>query len=257
MKTASICAGVIGYSYALKFAMGGNEVWAQNRTEKSSDLAKERVRESLHSLVVNGVYTEEQEKEILERIHFTTSVEEAVKDAGFIQESSAEHYDVKHEIVKQIEEYAPEDTVIASSTSGLLVTEIAKYARHSQLIAHNRGFVEKQAGWIIKQDDFFVTQNYNHSTGYFSFSAPSTGHSKTPKTPLPTGLYLEIYFRGTFCQQAPELNKKISHFLTVNNFQPQSDIYILPIENHWLCPEPHDYINMLFFQVSAAEQSKQ
>ena len=63
MKTASICAGVIGYSYALKFAMGGNEVWAQNRTEKSSELAKERVRESLHSLVVNGVYSEEQEKE--------------------------------------------------------------------------------------------------------------------------------------------------------------------------------------------------
>ena len=132
MKTASICAGVIGYSYALKFAMGGNEVWAQNRTEKSSELAKERVRESLHSLVVNGVYSEEQEKEILARIHFTTSVEIAVKDAGFIQESSAEHYDVKHEIVKQIEEFAPEDTVIASSTSGLLVTEIAKYARYPE-----------------------------------------------------------------------------------------------------------------------------
>ena len=91
MKTASICAGVIGYSYALKFAMGGNEVWAQNRTEKSSELAKERVRESLHSLVVNGVYSEEQEKEILARIHFTTSVEKAVKDAGCIQESAAEH----------------------------------------------------------------------------------------------------------------------------------------------------------------------
>ena len=132
MKTASICAGVIGYSYALKFAMGGNEVWAQNRTEKSSELAKERVRESLHSLVVNGVYSEEQEKEILARLHFTTSVETAVKDAGFIQESSAEHYDVKHEIVKQIEEFAPEDTVIASSTSGLLVTEIAKYARYPE-----------------------------------------------------------------------------------------------------------------------------
>lgn len=33
---ASVCAGVIGYSYALKFAMGGLEVWAQNRTEESS-----------------------------------------------------------------------------------------------------------------------------------------------------------------------------------------------------------------------------
>ncbi|MDY6315620.1 MAG: 3-hydroxyacyl-CoA dehydrogenase NAD-binding domain-containing protein, partial [Oribacterium sp.] len=118
-KVASISAGVIGYSYALKFAMGGHEVWAQNRTEESSALAKSRVEGSFQTLVKNGVYSDEKAKEILSRIHYTTSVEEAVKDAMFIQESSAEHYDVKHEIVKQIEEFAPEDAVIASSTSGL------------------------------------------------------------------------------------------------------------------------------------------
>ena len=38
-KVASVGAGVIGYSYALKFAMAGLEVWAQNRTEESSELA--------------------------------------------------------------------------------------------------------------------------------------------------------------------------------------------------------------------------
>lgn len=170
-KVASISAGVIGYSYALKFAMGGHEVWAQNRTEESSALAKSRVEGSLQALVKNGVYTDEKAKEILSRIHYTTSVEEAVKDAMFIQESSAEHYDVKHEIVKQIEEFAPEDAVIASSTSGLLVTEIAKYAKHPErfvgghpynpphlipLVEITKG--EKTEDWAVEKAKAFYTE---------------------------------------------------------------------------------------------------
>ena len=170
-KVASISAGVIGYSYALKFAMGGHEVWAQNRTEESSALAKSRVEGSFQALVKNGVYTDEKAKEILSRIHYTTSVEEAVKDAMFIQESSAEHYDVKHEIVKQIEEFAPEDAVIASSTSGLLVTEIAKYAKHPErfvgghpynpphlipLVEITKG--EKTEDWAVEKAKAFYTE---------------------------------------------------------------------------------------------------
>ena len=106
---ASICAGVIGYSYALKFAMTGLEVWAQNRTLESSNLARQRVRESLNSLVKCNVYTEDQAQEIASRIHYTNSVAEAVKNAQFIQESSAEHYEVKWEIVEQIEAAADPD----------------------------------------------------------------------------------------------------------------------------------------------------
>ncbi|MDY6307523.1 MAG: 3-hydroxyacyl-CoA dehydrogenase family protein, partial [Oribacterium sp.] len=170
-KVASISAGVIGYSYALKFAMGGHEVWAQNRTEESSALAKSRVEGSFQTLVKNGVYSDEKAKEILSRIHYTTSVEEAVKDAMFIQESSAEHYDVKHEIVKQIEEFAPEDAVIASSTSGLLVTEIAKYAKHPErfvgghpynpphlipLVEITKG--EKTEDWAVEKAKAFYTE---------------------------------------------------------------------------------------------------
>lgn len=80
----------------------------------------------------NGVYTDSEAEKILSRIHYTTSLEEAVKNALFIQESSAEHYEVKHALVKEIEAYASPDAIIASSTSGLLVTEIAKYAQHPE-----------------------------------------------------------------------------------------------------------------------------
>ena len=66
-KVASVGAGVIGYSYALKFAMAGLEVWAQNRTEQSSELARERVATSLASLVKNGVYTDAEAEQIFSR----------------------------------------------------------------------------------------------------------------------------------------------------------------------------------------------
>jgi 3-hydroxyacyl-CoA dehydrogenase len=112
--------------------MAGLEVWAQNRTPESSNLARQRVHESLSSLVTNNVYTEEHAQEIASRIHYTNSVAEAVKNAQFIQESSAEHYEVKWEIVGQIEAAAAPDAIIASSTSGLLVTEIAKNAKHPE-----------------------------------------------------------------------------------------------------------------------------
>ena len=129
---ASIGAGVIGYSWALKFAMAGLDVWAQNRTEESGNLARERVRDSLASLVKNGVYDETQAAAIADRIHYTTSIEEAVRAAQFIQESSAEHYEVKWELVRAIEAAAAPDAIVASSTSGLLVSEIAKDAAHPE-----------------------------------------------------------------------------------------------------------------------------
>lgn len=61
---ASLCCGVIGYSWALKFAMGGHEVYAYNRSEESSARAKQRVKESMDSLKKNGVYTDSEAEKI-------------------------------------------------------------------------------------------------------------------------------------------------------------------------------------------------
>ncbi len=129
---ASIGAGVIGYSWALKFALAGWTVYAQNRTAASSETCKNRIEESMETLVKNGVLTEEAAKAALDRIHYTTSIQEAVQHADFIQESSREDYETKHALVKEIEKYAPAEAVIASSTSGLLITEIAKPAIHPE-----------------------------------------------------------------------------------------------------------------------------
>lgn len=129
---ASIGAGVIGYSWALKFALAGWKVYAQNRSQTSSETCRKRIEDSMETLVKNNVLTSQEAKEALERIHYTTSIQEAVENADFIQESSKEDYATKQALVKEIEKYAKKDAIIASSTSGLLVSEIAKYAQYPE-----------------------------------------------------------------------------------------------------------------------------
>jgi carnitine 3-dehydrogenase len=53
------------------------------------------------------------------------SIEEAVADAGLIQESVPERLDTKHSTLAAIDAVAPADAIIASSTSGYKPTDLA------------------------------------------------------------------------------------------------------------------------------------
>jgi 3-hydroxyacyl-CoA dehydrogenase len=59
-------------------------------------------------------------------------VEEAVKDARFIQESGPDSVELKHQIIAQIEAAAPVDAIIASSTSSLSITKVFEQAQHPE-----------------------------------------------------------------------------------------------------------------------------
>ena len=67
------------------------------------------------------------------------------------------------------------------------------------------------------------------------------------------GLYLELYFKGTYSAQASRLKEKISDFMHRNDFAPCSSIYVLPIENHWLNEDTNNYINLIFLQVQSTK----
>lgn len=142
-------------------------------------------------------------------------------------------------------------TNVLSTDSGK--KRISKFARHSQIIFHNRGFINKQAGWIIDQKDFFEKDIFNRSQFFFSISEHQKGHYKVPRTPLPMGLYLELYFKGTYSAQAAQLKENIFAFMKRNDFVPCSNIYVLPIENHWLNVDTNKYINLIFLQVQSTK----
>jgi carnitine 3-dehydrogenase len=69
---------------------------------------------------------------------FARSLDEAVRDAGFVQESVPEDEELKRRILGEIEAHAPASAVICSSTSGLLPSRLQRDLAHPErfLVGH-------------------------------------------------------------------------------------------------------------------------
>ena len=129
---ACVGSGVVGSSWATNFAMKGYPVKVFDVGQKQLDNARDNIRRNLDILKKYGVVSPAAADGIAGSIQYTTSMEDAVKDVQFIQESGPESYEMKQKILGEIEKFAAPTTIIASSSSGLLITEIAKYARHPE-----------------------------------------------------------------------------------------------------------------------------
>ncbi|MPM16180.1 L-carnitine dehydrogenase [bioreactor metagenome] len=127
-----IATGVIGSSWATNFAMKGYTVSVYDIDDGKLSDAKAFVEKNLNYLSKKNLLSKGQVAETLGNMTFTTNVAEAVKNAQFIQESGPENYAVKRSIIESIEAYAPKDAIIASSTSGLSITEISKDMKHPE-----------------------------------------------------------------------------------------------------------------------------
>ena len=130
-KVVCVGGGVIGSSWALYFASKGLETTLYDVNDEMLQKSREQMERSITSLVNDQALTEEEGKRILSVVKFTTDIEDAVKDAQFIQESGPERLEIKKSILANVEKYAPKDAVYASSTSGLLISKIAEDAKHS------------------------------------------------------------------------------------------------------------------------------
>ncbi|MCD8156934.1 MAG: 3-hydroxyacyl-CoA dehydrogenase NAD-binding domain-containing protein [Clostridiales bacterium] len=131
-RVASIGGGVIGSSWTLLFAMRGLDVYQYDINEEQIENCKKNIERNLASLIEFGAVEASAAEELKSRIHYTTSVREAVSDAQFIQENGPERLPVKQTILAEIEEAAPVDALYASSSSGLLLSDVTEHAVHPE-----------------------------------------------------------------------------------------------------------------------------
>lgn len=131
-KCACLGAGIIGAGWATNFVLRGYPTSMYRRNAAAFEETKKAIAQNLAFLVGKGLLTKAEAARAAQLVTYTTSIEEALQDAGYIQESSPETYEVKHELLAEVEKYAAPEAVIASSTSGLLISEIAKYAEHPE-----------------------------------------------------------------------------------------------------------------------------
>ena len=125
-RVAVIGAGMMGHGLAQVFATGGHQVRLADTSVEILARAVENVRENMLFLSDHGVGRKEEINSITARIHTTTSLKEAASDAVFIIEAVSENLELKQKIFHEIETYCPRETILASNTSVISITEIAE-----------------------------------------------------------------------------------------------------------------------------------
>ena len=129
---ACLGGGVIGASWALQFSMAGLETTLYDINDEQLDRSRAQLEKSLDALEAYGAVSAERRAEITGRVRFTADMAEAVTGAQFLQESGPERLNVKRSILAQAERFAAPDAIYASSTSGLLISDIAAEAAHPE-----------------------------------------------------------------------------------------------------------------------------
>jgi len=119
---AVIGRGIIGSSWALVFARAGLNVrvWSRNEADVAATL--ERIGAMVLSLSGTGL---EGPADALQHITAHALLAETLEGADYIQESVSENLDLKREIFERIERHAGRDTIIGSSTSGFVPSNLA------------------------------------------------------------------------------------------------------------------------------------
>ena len=126
-------AGLIGSGWATHLmCCDFPNVTLYDIREEALDQARRRIQHDLEFLVGESVLKEEQALERMGRLRFTCDQREALADADLIQENCPENLELKQTVVAAIEMSCRPDTIIASSTSGISATLIAKNMNHPE-----------------------------------------------------------------------------------------------------------------------------
>jgi 3-hydroxybutyryl-CoA dehydrogenase len=118
-------AGTMGAQIAQVAALHGYNVSLTDASQTALDKAVESNRNQLQIRVKKGKLTQEQADEALARVRTVVSLQEAASTADFVIEAVYEDLDVKKAIFKQLDQYCPPHTILASNSSTIVISKIA------------------------------------------------------------------------------------------------------------------------------------
>lgn len=135
-RVALVGAGVIGASWATLFLANGLDVVATDPAPDAEATLRATVARQWAAAEVLGLATSASQA----RLRFTVTPEEAVVAADFVQESGPERLDIKRDLYRRLDEATRPDVVIASSSSGLLISDIQEVCAHPERIVLGHPF---------------------------------------------------------------------------------------------------------------------
>ena len=116
---AIVGTGVIGSSWATAFLARGLDVTASDPAPGAETALRRAVQAQWPAMEQIGLVAGAS----MQRLHFEASPEQAVAKADFVQENGPERLDVKRELFHRLDKAAPPDTLLATSTSTITISE--------------------------------------------------------------------------------------------------------------------------------------
>lgn len=124
-------AGTMGASLAQVYARAGWDTVLYNRSASGLERAKNLIRLNQETFVKEEILTAQESEDLLARIKMTTEKADFA-DAALVVENIVEDLDAKQAFWGEISQLAPEDALLATNTSGLHITDIAKACKHPE-----------------------------------------------------------------------------------------------------------------------------
>jgi 3-hydroxybutyryl-CoA dehydrogenase len=126
MKNISVIGcGTMGNGIAHVFAMNGFNVKLIDINEGALQKALQKISSNLDRQVSKGVLTEEQKASTLANIVSTTELKSGVAEADLVIEAATENVNIKLQLFKDIDTFAPAHCILSSNTSSISITKIA------------------------------------------------------------------------------------------------------------------------------------
>ena len=133
-NVAVIGAGTMGNGIAHTFAQSGFKVQLIDVNEASSKKGIDTIAKNLDRMVAKEKITELEKKETLDNITVFTNLIEGVENASLVVEAATENIDLKLNIFKQLDKACHKDTILATNTSSISITQIAAVTSRQEMV---------------------------------------------------------------------------------------------------------------------------
>ncbi len=133
-KIAVIGAGLMGHGIAQVFACQGYSVAVTDVDEGRLGDVPRRIRSNLELMAENGIGRPHDIEAALLRVTTSGEMAEAVAGAGLVVEAVSEDPALKRRIFRELDALCPPETVLATNTSVISITEIASESKRRERV---------------------------------------------------------------------------------------------------------------------------
>jgi len=124
----------MGNGIAHTFAQFDYKVQLIDISEQSLKKGINTISRNLDRMVAKEKISEEDKQRTLNNITTYTNLEEGVEYASLVVEAATENLELKLKIFRDLEKFCPDDTILATNTSSISITQIASVTSRPEMV---------------------------------------------------------------------------------------------------------------------------